>query len=109
MSEPDKGKGESAGGVRDVHFRGGGFNPGRRPAAAWVAFALLPAFWQAGSSLGRLSDIILPSPAQIGAEYGIGALVLAAGNLMQTDLLPAGVVMLSLLGLSIGFVLTALC
>ena len=50
--------------------------------------------------------ILLVAAEMIGAEYGIGALVLMAGNLMQTDLLLAGVVMLSLLGLTIGFVLT---
>jgi NitT/TauT family transport system permease protein len=38
----------------------------------------------------------------IGAQYGIGAFVLAAGNLMQTDQLMAGVVVVSLLGLVIG-------
>ena len=37
----------------------------------------------------------------IGAQWGIGALVLAAGSLMQTDLLLAGVVLLSLIGLAI--------
>ena len=263
MPEPQIEKKKPANGIHNVQFRGGGFNPGRQPAAAWIAFALVLAGWQVGSSLGYISDIIMPSPAQIcvalwgliengdlwrhlsaslyrlcsgwllgtvaglsvgfaigmftlarsvglsfvsalfpipkiallplfiiwfgigepskvatiffgvffptvintysgvdnvnrslirmgqsfglstlaivtkivlpgslpgifagfrisasigiillvaaemiGAEYGIGALVLAAGNLMQTDLLLAGVVMLSLLGLSIGFVLT---
>src|SRR5258707_11048855 len=38
----------------------------------------------------------------IGAEYGIGAFVLQAGNLMQTDQLLAGVVILSLFGLAVG-------
>ncbi len=50
--------------------------------------------------------ILLVAAEMIGAEYGIGALVLAAGNLMQTDLLIAGVVMLSLLGLGIAFLLS---
>jgi NitT/TauT family transport system permease protein len=44
----------------------------------------------------------------IGAQTGIGAFVLAAGNLMQTDQLVAGVVMLSVLGLAISFALTRL-
>jgi len=39
----------------------------------------------------------------IGAQYGIGAFVLQAGNLMQTDQLMAGVVMLSALGLLIAW------
>jgi len=38
----------------------------------------------------------------IGADYGIGAFVLQAGNLMQTDQLLAGVVILSLFGLVVG-------
>jgi NitT/TauT family transport system permease protein len=39
----------------------------------------------------------------IGAQYGIGAFVLTAGNLMQTDQLLAGVVVLSILGLLISW------
>ena len=38
----------------------------------------------------------------IGAENGIGAFVLQDGNLMQTDQLLAGVVVLSLFGLAVG-------
>jgi NitT/TauT family transport system permease protein len=38
----------------------------------------------------------------IGAQYGIGAFVLQAGNLMQTDQLLAGVVILSVFGLAVG-------
>jgi len=38
----------------------------------------------------------------IGAQYGIGAFLLTAGNLMQADQLMAGVVVLSLLGLCVG-------
>ena len=37
----------------------------------------------------------------IGAQFGIGALVLASGNLMQTDRLLAGVLVLSAFGLSV--------
>jgi NitT/TauT family transport system permease protein len=42
------------------------------------------------------------SAEMIGAEYGIGAFVLQAGNLMQTDQLLAGVVILSVFGLVVG-------
>jgi NitT/TauT family transport system permease protein len=42
----------------------------------------------------------------IGAQYGIGAFVLASGQLMQTDALLAGVVMLSVIGLLIGTTLS---
>jgi sulfonate transport system permease protein len=37
----------------------------------------------------------------IGANDGIGAFILAAGNLMQTDQLVAGVLVLSLIGLAV--------
>src|SRR4051812_8524638 len=52
--------------------------------------------------------ILLVSAEMIGAEHGIGAFVLQAGTLMQTDQLLAGVVILSLLGLAIGTGLTRL-
>ena len=53
-----------------------------------------------------IAIILLVAAEMIGAEYGIGALVLAAGNLMQTDMLLAGVVLLSLLGLCVGYILS---
>ncbi|MFI4981648.1 MAG: ABC transporter permease, partial [Nevskiales bacterium] len=46
--------------------------------------------------------LLVVSAEMIGAETGIGAFVLQAGNLMQTDQLLAGVLILSLLGLAIG-------
>ena len=46
--------------------------------------------------------LLVVSAEMIGAENGIGAFVLQAGNLMQTDQLMAGVVVLSALGLLIG-------
>lgn len=49
--------------------------------------------------------ILVVAAEMIGADQGIGAFILAAGNLMQTDQLLAGVVLLSLLGLAIAFVL----
>ena len=49
--------------------------------------------------------ILLVSAEMIGAEYGIGALILLAGNLMQTDRLVAGVLMLSATGLVISWLL----
>jgi NitT/TauT family transport system permease protein len=55
-----------------------------------------------------IAIILLVAAEMIGAEFGIGALVLAAGNLMQTDLLLAGVVLLSLLGLTVSAVLSRL-
>lgn len=52
--------------------------------------------------------ILVVAAEMIGAQYGIGAFLLTAGNLMQSDDLMAGVVVLSLLGLSIGAILTIL-
>src|ERR1700731_3177465 len=46
--------------------------------------------------------LLVVSAEMIGAEYGIGAFVLQAGNLRQTDQLLAGVVILSLFGLAVG-------
>jgi ABC-type nitrate/sulfonate/bicarbonate transport system permease component len=52
--------------------------------------------------------IILVSAEMIGAQYGIGSLIILAGNLMQTDQLLAGVVVLSMVGLLVGYTLTYL-
>jgi NitT/TauT family transport system permease protein len=46
--------------------------------------------------------LLVVSAEMIGADRGIGAFVLQAGNLMQTDQLLAGVVILSVFGLAIG-------
>ncbi len=52
--------------------------------------------------------ILVVAAEMIGAQYGIGSLLLTAGNLMQSDDLMAGVVILAILGLMIGAVLTAI-
>jgi len=52
--------------------------------------------------------LLVVSAEMIGAQYGIGAFVLQAGNLMQTDQLLAGVVILSLFGLVIGKLINVL-
>ncbi|WP_456866584.1 ABC transporter permease [Bradyrhizobium sp. USDA 4503] len=52
--------------------------------------------------------LLVVSAEMIGAQYGIGAFVLQAGNLMQTDQLLAGVVILSLFGLAVGKLITLL-
>jgi NitT/TauT family transport system permease protein len=49
--------------------------------------------------------ILLVAAEMIGAEKGIGAFVLAAGNLYDTDNLLAGIVVLSALGLSVSWVI----
>jgi ABC-type nitrate/sulfonate/bicarbonate transport system permease component len=48
-----------------------------------------------------IAIVLLVAAEMIGAQWGIGALVLAAGSLMQTDHLLAGVVLLSLIGLTL--------
>lgn len=47
--------------------------------------------------------LLVVAAEMIGAQRGIGAFVLTAGNLMQTDQLLAGVVVLSVLGLLIAW------
>ena len=47
--------------------------------------------------------LLVVAAEMIGAQQGIGAFVLTAGSLMQTDQLLAGVVMLSILGLLIAW------
>jgi len=79
------------------------------PASSIVAKIVLPGAMPgilAGFRISTSIALILVVAAEmIGADYGIGAFILAAGNLMQTDQLIAGVVMLSLLGLAISVVL----
>lgn len=52
--------------------------------------------------------ILLVAAEMLGAEFGIGALVIQAGNLMRIDQLVAGVVVLSVLGLTVSLVLSRL-
>jgi sulfonate transport system permease protein len=49
--------------------------------------------------------ILMVSAEMIGANVGLGAFLLTAGNLMQTDQLMAGIVVMSILGLLIGAVI----
>ena len=50
--------------------------------------------------------ILLVAAEMIGADSGIGAFILSAGNLYRTDDLIAGVVILSLIGLVLSAILT---
>src|SRR3954468_20561217 len=52
--------------------------------------------------------MLVVSAEMIGAETGIGTFVLQAGNLMQTDQLLAGILMLSLFGLAVGRLISML-
>jgi ABC-type nitrate/sulfonate/bicarbonate transport system permease component len=62
----------------------------------------LPAILAGFRITSSVALLLVVSAEMIGAEYGIGAFVLQAGNLMQTDQLLAGVVILSLFGLVVG-------
>ena len=67
--------------------------------------AALPAILSGMRIAASISIILLVAAEMIGAEYGIGAYVLLAGNLMATDQLLAGVAMLSVLGLLVSFLI----
>jgi NitT/TauT family transport system permease protein len=77
------------------------------PARDIVAKILLPGAMPgilAGFRISASVALLLVVAAEmIGAQQGIGAFVLTAGSLMQTDQLLAGVVMLSVLGLLIAW------
>lgn len=68
----------------------------------------LPGILSAFRITASISLLLLVSAEMIGADYGIGAFVLHAGNLMQTDQLLAGVIVLSAMGLIIGTTLSRL-
>jgi len=82
------------------------------PATDIVAKIVLPGAMPgilAGFRISASVALLLVVAAEmIGAEHGIGAFVLTAGNLMQTDQLLAGVAMLSVLGLLISWGLGSL-
>ncbi len=52
--------------------------------------------------------ILLVSAEMLGAQHGLGALILGAGNMMLTERLLAGVVLLSILGLTLSWGITRL-
>lgn len=63
----------------------------------------LPAILSGIRISASIAIILLVAAEMIGAEYGIGAYVLLAGNLMATDQLVAGVALLSVLGLVVSW------
>jgi len=63
----------------------------------------LPAMLSGFRISASIGIILLVAAEMIGAEYGIGAYVLLAGNLFATDQLIAGVVLLSVLGLIVAW------
>lgn len=63
----------------------------------------LPAILSGFRVTSSIAIILLVAAEMIGAERGIGAFVLSAGNLYDTDNLLAGIVVLSLLGLAVSW------
>lgn len=68
----------------------------------------LPAILAGARISASIALVLLVAAEMIGAEHGIGALVLQAGNLMRTDQLMAGVAVLSVLGLLVSTAIGAL-
>ena len=78
-------------------------------AIVWkvIAPGALPAILAGFRISSSIALILVVAAEMIGAQVGIGAFVLTAGNLMQTDQLLAGVLMLSLLGLGVSSLISA--
>jgi len=65
----------------------------------------LPAMLSGFRITASIAIILLVAAEMIAAEYGVGAYILMAGNLMATDQLVAGVAILSVLGLLVGWLI----
>lgn len=65
----------------------------------------MPAILSGARISASIAIILLVAAEMIGAEYGVGAYVLLAGNLMATDQLIAGVAILSCLGLTVSWLI----
>ena len=79
------------------------FNVPFQSIVRWVIWpGALPSILAGFRITASVALLLVVSAEMIGAQWGIGAFVLQAGNLMQTDQLLAGVVILSLFGLAVG-------
>jgi ABC-type nitrate/sulfonate/bicarbonate transport system permease component len=67
--------------------------------------AALPAILSGFRVTTSIAIVLLVAAEMIGAEHGIGAFVLSAGNLYDTDNLLAGIVVLSILGLVVSWII----
>ena len=65
----------------------------------------LPAILSGFRVTSSIAIVLLVAAEMIGAEQGIGAFVLSAGNLYDTDNLLAGIVVLSVLGLIVAWII----
>jgi NitT/TauT family transport system permease protein len=100
----------AAGGVdacpRNLIAMGQSFGlPARDIIAKIVAPAALPSILSGCRISASIALLLVVSAEMIGADEGLGAFVLQAGNLMQTDKLIAGVAALSMIGLVVARVL----
>ncbi len=78
-----------------------------RAAIIWkiIMPAALPAILSGFRVTSSIAIVLLVAAEMIGAERGIGAFVLSAGNLYDTDDLMAGIVVLSVMGLIVAWVI----
>jgi NitT/TauT family transport system permease protein len=65
----------------------------------------LPAILSGFRISASIAIILLVAAEMIGAEFGVGAYILLAGSLMATDQLIAGVAILSVMGLSVAWLI----
>ncbi|MEO4040643.1 ABC transporter permease [Hoeflea sp. CAU 1731] len=92
---------------RSLINMGQSFNLSRWSIIRKIIFpSALPAILNGMRISASISIILLVAAEMIGAEYGIGAYVLLAGNLMSTDQLIAGVILLSILGLIVSYLIS---
>jgi NitT/TauT family transport system permease protein len=73
-----------------------------------VVPGMLPSVLAGCRISASIALILLVSAEMIGTDRGIGSFLLTAGNLMQTDDLMAGIVVIAALGLTIGTAITML-
>ncbi len=79
----------------------------RRFSIIWkiILPGALPAILSGMRISASIAIILLVAAEMIGAEFGIGAYVMQAGNLMATDQLVAGVAVLSVFGLTVSWLI----
>jgi ABC-type nitrate/sulfonate/bicarbonate transport system permease component len=65
----------------------------------------MPAILSGARISASIAIILLVAAEMIGAEYGVGAYILMAGSLFATDQLLAGVAILSVMGLLVGWLI----
>ncbi len=91
---------------RNLIRMGQSFGLSRRSILAKIVLpGALPSVLAGFRITASTAIILLVAAEMIGAEHGIGAFVLSAGNLYDTDNLLAGIAVLSMLGLAVSWVI----